>query len=185
MRNAESTKAMDRYASGDDGAFPALYDSLAPRLHRYLSRQTGDAARAEDLVQQTMLQIHCCRDRFLLGADVAPWAFAIARRLLIDTIRQRNAERVRDERLQTVEPDNDVGADELLHSKRLALRLQSELSRLPDSQRVAFVMLKEEGLSLREVAAALGTTADAIKLRAHRAYVSLRSSLAEERAETD
>src|SRR4051812_5379417 len=66
--------AMDRYAAGDERAFAELYDLLAPRLHGFLVRHTHDGPRAEDLLQQTMLQIHAARGRFLKGADVTPWA---------------------------------------------------------------------------------------------------------------
>src|SRR5438105_9007550 len=84
--------AMDRYARGEDAAFVEVYDHLAPRLQAYLMRQTRDAARAEDCMQQTMLQIHRARGRFLPGARVLPWAFAIARRLLIDMHRRTGRE---------------------------------------------------------------------------------------------
>src|ERR1700729_166170 len=80
--------AMERYAGGDSAAFAQVYDAIAPRLFGYLLRQTRDRSRAEDLVQQTMLHIHRARDRFIAGAEVRPWAFAIARRLLVDEIRR-------------------------------------------------------------------------------------------------
>ena len=85
--------AMDRYAaSGDAAAFSELYDLLAPRLCGYLLRQTRDPSLTEDLLQQTMLQIHYARARFIRGARVTPWAFAIARRLFIDGLRRRKFE---------------------------------------------------------------------------------------------
>jgi len=55
VRNAVDL-AMDRYAAGDQSAFADVYDGVAPRIYAYLRRQTGDAARAEDLLQQTLLQ---------------------------------------------------------------------------------------------------------------------------------
>src|SRR5207253_9574955 len=78
---ADADVAMEQYAAGDDAAFARVYDALAPRLYGYLLRQTHERSRAEDLLQQTMLQIHRARDRFIPGAEVTPWAFAIARRL--------------------------------------------------------------------------------------------------------
>src|SRR5688572_8224274 len=84
--------AMDRYARGEDAAFAEVYDGLAPRLMAFLVRYTRDRARAEDVVQQTMLQIHRARGRFTPGAQVVPWAFAIARRLLIDSHRRGGRE---------------------------------------------------------------------------------------------
>jgi hypothetical protein len=87
-----ANQAMERYSRGEDPAFAELYDAIAPQLHHYLCRQTRDRTRADDLLQQTMLQIHRARGRFIAGAEVLPWAFAIARRLLIDSIRRRKNE---------------------------------------------------------------------------------------------
>lgn len=172
-----ANQAMDRYAVGDDHAFAELYDILGPRLYRYLLRQTRDRGRAEDLLQQTMLQIHCSRGRFLRGADVTPWAFAIARRLLIDSIRRRKRESEASDWMSSLDPLTEPASDELLHSKRVAEALERQLSLLPEAQRTTFEMIKQDGLSLREAAKAMNTTVNAVKLRAHRAYVALRSSI--------
>jgi RNA polymerase sigma-70 factor (ECF subfamily) len=171
---------MDRYAVGEDKAFGDVYDELAPRLYRYLLRQTRDRGRAEDLLQQTMLQIHCSRGRFLLGADVTPWAFAIARRLLIDSIRRRKRENEASDWMSALDPLTEPASDELLHSKRVAETLERQLSQLPKAQRTTFELIKQDGMSLREAAKAMGTTVNAVKLRAHRAYVALRESIAED-----
>jgi RNA polymerase sigma-70 factor (ECF subfamily) len=171
--------AMDRYAQGDDAAFAALYDALAPRLHQYLVRQCRDQSRADDLLQQTLLHMHRARGRFTAGAEVLPWAFAIARRLLIDSVRRGKYEVLGDgDESGRGEPAGDGrGADDLLDSKRLAQAVEVELSRMPEPHRVAFELIKKEGLSVKEAAAVLGTTATAVKLRAHRAYVALRAAL--------
>jgi RNA polymerase sigma-70 factor (ECF subfamily) len=169
-------QAMERYAGGDDAAFGLVYDALAPRLYGYLLRQTRDRARAEDLLQQTLLHIHRGRDRFIPGAEVTPWAFAIARRLLVDSVRRGRRE------VLTATGETDCrsaspGADDLLHASELTERVERALARLPASQRAAFELIKREGLSVAEAAAVLGTTVAAVKLRAHRAYEALRDAL--------
>jgi RNA polymerase sigma-70 factor (ECF subfamily) len=173
--------AMDRYAAGDDAGFAELYDGLAPRLYGYLLRQTGEHARSEDLVQQTFMKIHRARGTFIAGAAVLPWAFAIARRLLIDSARRRGREVLapdaEDADRADARLDPDPPADELLEAEQLAKRIRAELERLPEAQRTAFQLLKEEGLSVAEAAQVLGTTVSAVKLRAHRAYVALRAVL--------
>jgi RNA polymerase sigma-70 factor (ECF subfamily) len=176
--------AMERYARGEDQAFSQLYDSLGPRLHQYLLRASRDPARADDLLQETMLRIHRARGRFIVGAEVLPWAFAIARRLLIDSVRRRKSE-IRDISLETGGPEaspveavaDQRSADELLDVQRLASAIDVQLERLPESHRVAFELIQKDGLSIREAAAVLGATPSAVKLRAHRAYVALRSAL--------
>ena len=174
---SEADIAMERYAAGDDAAFAAVYDGVAPRLYGFLLRQTRDRARTEDILQQTLLQIHRARSRFLPGADVMPWAFAIARRLLVDSLRRGHREVLSDD--GELDPGRDRGpaADELAQARELAARIDRELAKLPQSQRAAFELIKNEGLSVAEAAQVLGTTVAAVKLRAHRAYQALRGAL--------
>jgi RNA polymerase sigma-70 factor (ECF subfamily) len=173
--------AMDRYAGGDDEAFAEVYDALAPRLYGFLLRQTRQHAKAEDLVQLTFMKIHGARGTFIEGADVVPWAFAIARRLFIDDLRRGGREVLHGE---AKDADNaeaafapDPPADERIASAELGSRIHAELALLPETQRAAFRLIKEEGLSVAEAARVLGTTVSAVKLRAHRAYLALRAAL--------
>jgi RNA polymerase sigma-70 factor (ECF subfamily) len=174
---AEADVAMERYAEGDDASFGLVYDALAPRLYGYLLRQTRERARAEDLLQQTMLNIHRARASFIPGAEVTPWAFAIARRLLVDSFRRGKREMLSDDGELDPGPDGGPMADEVAQARELATRVQRVLSKLPESQRVAFELIKNEGLSVAEAAQVLGTTVAAVKLRAHRAYEALRAAL--------
>jgi RNA polymerase sigma-70 factor (ECF subfamily) len=174
---AAANAAMERYAAGDDGAFGELYDALAPRLLQFLARQTRDDSRAEDLLQQTMLQIHCARGRFIQGAEVLPWAFAIARRLVIDSFRRRKHEVSSGSDPAESATSTHQPVDERLHSMRVAADVEKVLAGLPEAQRIAFELVKRDGLSMKEAAQVLGTTVTAVKLRAHRAYVALREAL--------
>ena len=176
MHDDAASAAMDRYARGEDAAFGELYDLLSPKLLGFLYRQTRDRARAEDLVQQTFLQMHCARETYVTGADVVPWAFAIARRLAIDSYRRSKRE-VLDPDLDLAAMVDDTGPDDALRSKQAAEMLQQTLDALPESQRVAFELIKRDGLSVAQAAETLGTTVTAVKLRAHRTYEALRSAL--------
>lgn len=174
-------EAMERYAAGDEAAFGDLYDLLEPRLYGYLLRRTRDVAQAEDLLQQTLLQVHRARSSFIPGADVMPWVFAIARRLVIDSARKakREAGSTGDIDLLIVAAEGAV-AEEVVQAKELALRLEGALARLPEPQRVAFDLLKRRGLSLHETAQILKITVGAVKLRVHRAQAALRCALADQ-----
>jgi RNA polymerase sigma-70 factor (ECF subfamily) len=180
---APADAAMERYAAGDDAAFETLYDSLAGRLYGYIRRHVPDRHGCDDLLQETFLRMHRARGTFVTGAPVLPWAFAIARRLVLDQAgRARRSPRVADD----VEPGpasavGDTDRPELvLQARQLAQRMAGALALLPESQRTAFELLKQDGLTLAEAAAVLGTTATAVKLRAHRAYESLRAVLGDD-----
>src|SRR5215510_7848608 len=140
--------AMERYAAGDDTAFGAVYDALASRLHRYIRRQVKEPQACDDLLQETFLRMHKARGTFVTGAAVLPWAFAIARRLVIDQVRRdRHAPRVAGD----VEPASasPIGTtdrpEEVVQARQVAQRLAEALARLPDSQRTAFEFLKQDG----------------------------------------
>ncbi|CAN5304707.1 sigma-70 family RNA polymerase sigma factor [soil metagenome] len=176
---SDADRAMDRYAAGDDAAFGEVYDQVAPRIHAYLARQTRDLARADDILQQTLLKMHLARGSFLAGAPVMPWAYAIARRLLVDSIRRGRREvlSIDGEAVDDAPASGVPGADDLVAAQELATLVRAELARLPEAQRVAFELVKQEGLSMAEAAAVLGTTVSAVKLRAFRAYEALRAAL--------
>lgn len=178
---------MERYANGDDAAFAEVYDAIAPRLLGFLRKATRDGFASEDLMQQTLLQMHRARGSFISGAPVMPWAFAIARRLLIDGARRRRVERglfshapVDDDRTRYDPTAGSATAGDVLDARRLERRLQQRLDALPETQRSAYQLVKQEGLSLKHAAEVLGTSVTAVKLRTHRAYVALRCVLRDE-----
>jgi RNA polymerase sigma-70 factor (ECF subfamily) len=175
---SEADVAMERYAAGDDEAFAPLYDALAPRLWGYLLRRTRNQEDAADLLQQTMLQVHRGRGDFIAGAEVAPWAFAIARHLLVRSLRRGGPGQGMDSAALDTRESESPPADDLVHARELTGYVQRALAQLPPSQRAAFELIRQDELSLIEAARILGTTVGAAKMRVHRAYDSLRAALA-------
>jgi RNA polymerase sigma-70 factor (ECF subfamily) len=177
--DSRANDAMARYLGGEAAAFDELCRLLMPRLRRFFVRRAGSDATSDDLVQQTLLQMYCARDRFTPGAEVSPWMFTIARRLLIDRSRRRThaVELLTEERNAPEPASGEAGPDEIVESDEIGLRMLRSLSRLPATQRNAFELLRNEGVSVAEAARRLGITATAVKLRAHRAYQALRAEL--------
>jgi RNA polymerase sigma-70 factor (ECF subfamily) len=173
---------MGRYCDGDASAFHELYRLLAPRLLGYLIGLVGERAAAEDLLQQTFLKVHENRSVYVRGADPTPWLYTIAHRTCLDELRRRKRSRVK----LTVDGEAPVeqkadlsGAPEGSEAKDdgLSQVTLAALEQLPQNQREALILTKVHGKSHQEAAAITGTTAGAIKLRSHRAYVALRKIL--------
>src|SRR5262245_66270789 len=74
---------MQGYLGGRIDAFDGLYDALAGRLRGYLLSLCRDAALADDLTQETFLQLHRSRRTYEPGRPVTPWVFAIARHVYL------------------------------------------------------------------------------------------------------
>ena len=178
---SEADAAMDCYArEGDPKAFSRLIDLLQPRLLGYVRRQLHGDPAAEDLVQVCFLKIHQYRGRFSPGAAVLPYAFAIARRLLIDKIRSDRRQRGRESALVTQQPLYGVGPEEALAQRRALARLESALREIPPHHREAFELTTLDGLSLEDAAAITDTTITTLKMRKHYARAALRERLGAE-----
>ena len=107
----------------------------------------------------------------------------LARRRAIDRIRrnqalQRTANRVELEYSTAPEARPRNQAEEELNTAETREVIAEILKRLPDNQRQALILTKVHGRSHAEAAMITGTTPGAIKLRAHRAYVTLRQIMA-------
>jgi RNA polymerase sigma-70 factor (ECF subfamily) len=173
---------MERYAGGEDEVFEPLYRLLAPRLYRFCLRLTARRCEADDCFQETLLKLHRARATYLPGASALHWAFAIARSVYLSRLRYW---RRRPEILGEAD-DALAGADSHAHGEtpeaqlealHLHAALAAELEQMSEKNRAAYVLMKEEALTAKEAAAILGTSADAVKQRAHRAYERLRAAL--------
>ncbi len=175
---------MQRYCAGDAAAFHALYRAVAPRLLGYLIGLAGERATSEDVLQHTFLKVHQARGSYVLGADPVPWLYAIAHRTFLDETRRRKRSRVRlHEAGEAVpEPHADLSgksadSEPERGQEPISAATLAALDRLPQNQREALMLTKVHGRSIAEAAAITGTTPGAVKLRAHRAYETLRNLL--------
>jgi RNA polymerase sigma factor (sigma-70 family) len=185
----EHAGLMGRYCDGEAVAFHRLYALLAPRILAYLVSLIADRALAEDLLQQTFLKVHQSRSSYVRDANPVPWIYTIAHRTCLDELRKRKRAPVKltsDGELpaepraglygqaEEIEARDDDGA-----SARISL---ADLEILPPNQRQALLLTKVHGHSVSQAATIAGTTPGAIKLRAHRAYVTLRQRMASREA---
>lgn len=81
------------HLAGQDGAFARLVQRYAPELYQFVLRFTRSAAAAEDIVQDTLLQLHAAAPTFDPGRRLKPWVFTIAANKARDYIRRRDRRR--------------------------------------------------------------------------------------------
>jgi len=166
---------MRRFCAGDETAFGQLYDKYAAEVLAFLTRLVRDPALAEDVLQTAFLSFVRARDRYLPSAGVRAWIFAIAANAGRDALRRRKSRR---EDLVGEEPlVRHAGAAAVISDPVMGHTLELALAQLPEDQREAVLLHKLQGLSFPEIAQALGTTAGAARLRAHRGYERLKQLL--------
>ena len=164
---------MRDYQAGQFEAFDELYARLAPVVRRYLLSQARDAAKADDLVQDTFLQLHRARHTYDPAYPLTPWAIAIARHVWL-----------MDRRTQSRRPwaPEDVTAMELPVRGEAAAYgdkadVRRALAQVAAARRAAVVQHHVLGLSFREIAEKAGIAETAAKLRSSRGMAQLRALL--------
>ena len=170
---------MAEYQAGSAEAFDRLHDALAPGLKAYLTALARDSARADDLLQETFLQVHRSRAVHTPGEPVRPWVFAIARRVFLMHLRSATRRERREQRASIANGE----AAAAMEAGRLDARQQVEsaLRQVPEGGRRAFLLHHLLGFSFREVGARLGITSSAAKIRSSRAASLMRALLREKR----
>jgi RNA polymerase sigma-70 factor (ECF subfamily) len=181
---ASDEELMLRYCDGDAGAFETLYRRHRGAMYRFLSRQAGDGAAADEIFQDVWMRVVNSRERYEVRAKFTTWVYAIAHNRLMDFFRAngRAAFLTHEESeavLETI-PSDDIAADLRVDRTRAARRLLAALADLPDTQREAFLLQQEGDLSLEEIAAATGVSRETAKSRLRYALAKLRATLGKE-----
>jgi RNA polymerase sigma-70 factor (ECF subfamily) len=164
------------YAEGDDAAFRVLFQRIAPVLVRVMVRTVGREADANDLVQQTFLQLHRARKDFRADMRARPWIMTIAMNLARDLLRRRGRRPETDVE-DVILADGHVDAAGRLAARETRAHVRSAVRELPRDQRTVIELHWLEELSFSEIAVIVGASAGAVRVRAHRGYEVLRQRL--------
>lgn len=147
--------------------------TLLPRLRRFARSLTGDAADADDLVQIALERALARSSQWRPEQGLDGWVFGIVRNAWLDELRGRQ----RGQRLFAPPGHGErVGVTPVAEFES-ALAVQAALSRLPEEQRSAVLLVLAEGLSYREAAEALGIPVGTLTSRLARGRQALQALL--------
>lgn len=163
----------------DRHAFECLYGYFAPRVKSYMMRQGVDEASADDLAQETMVQIWRKAHHYdPQKAAATTWIFRVARNLRIDRLRKYKLHEV--EMTAEVEPGDDEGSGHESYEKRPdADKLRALVDTLPQNQMDVVRLAYFEGLSHSEVSLQLSIPIGTVKSRLRLAFGKLRMGMGE------
>jgi RNA polymerase sigma-70 factor, ECF subfamily len=179
-----------RAAAGDTAAFELIVTRYQGRVYRLACRLTGSEADAMDAVQDTFLQVFRRLGSFRGESRFGTWLYRIATNAAL--MHNRVRARQRSESLDAYLPGFDAAGvhlgtpadlqsaasvDEIVDRRLLAEKAMAAIERLPEANRVAFVLRDLEEMSTSDVADMLGIEPAAVRQRVHRARLMLRGYL--------
>jgi len=172
-RDASDRDLVERVRAGAREDFELLVRRHNQRLFRAARAIIRSDTDAEDVLQQTWLEIYRHLDQFRGDAQFTTWATRIAINTAIAHARKRPAIAEVEDGPADAAPDLD------LHRVQLSKLLEACLADLPQGHREVMVLRDVLELDTAETAACLGLSAEAVRVRLHRARAAVASVLAE------
>jgi len=177
MQNGASD-VLNQFRQGDVGAFEMLFRQHQRAVYGWIQRITRDQAAAEELTVETFWRIHRAHARFDPAQGFEGWARRIATRAALDWLRMTRARHVESE--LSAELCAEVAAPSAADpavTAEIRSKIAQAFGRLPAKLRIAATLAVIEEQPHKEVAAALGISVAAVKLRVFRALRKLRTDL--------
>lgn len=178
-----SAQLMLRVRDGDTSAFSLLYDEHHRRVLNFFYGLSTDAQLAKDLCQETFLRIWTFRTRYAATGSFVAYILTFARYVWLEQCRElskRNRLGGRsgsDESLEQVPAGPSARPDNSAISVELGSHIVDALERLPEDQRMVFVLRVVEGLSAEETASVMQCPVNTVRSRKILALKKLRKSL--------
>ncbi|HEV3167220.1 MAG TPA: RNA polymerase sigma factor [Isosphaeraceae bacterium] len=178
---------LSRYRdSGQPEDFNVLVHRYERELYRYLTRYLGNPTLADDVFQNTFLQVHLKRGLYEDGRPVRPWLYAIATHQAVDAMRKagRHPTLSLDQRVESGDSDPSALVDLLvsdvpgplseLQGEERKDWVQSSIAKLPETLRQTLILAYYQDLKYREIAEILKIPVGTVKSRLHAALAKLQ-----------
>jgi RNA polymerase sigma-70 factor, ECF subfamily len=168
---------ISRWQAGDEAAATALVRRHADAIGRFVVAQ-GEREHVEEVVQDTFVRAFASLDDFRGDSSLRTWLFTIARNLVRDRVRsaRRMGRQVEIEEAHAVTEHDALDAAVADEAEE---RVLLAVERLSPMQRSVFTLRVGEGLSYREIAAALETSEGAARVHYHNAMRAVKEFIDE------
>jgi RNA polymerase sigma-70 factor (ECF subfamily) len=178
---------MLRVRKGEQDAFAQLVDKYKQPIMNLAYRMLHDPTEAEDMAQNVFVQVYKSAHRYEAASKFSTWLFTIARNLCLNEIRRRSRHPA--DSLDATHPEQDdqpwqqfedkkavPPPESLLHGE-LAGKIEQALAELPENQRTAILLCRQDELSYEDIAKVLGCSLSATKSLIHRGRETLKEKL--------
>jgi RNA polymerase sigma-70 factor, ECF subfamily len=178
---------MLRVKRGDREAFARLVEKYQQPVMNFVHRSLRDEIEAADVAQNVFLQVYKSRARYQRTAKFSTWLFTITRNLCLNELRRRSRHPAESLEETHAESENQPARqyedktvfpppEKMLH-RELAGKIEEALAGLPEAQRTAILLCRQDELSYEEIAKVLGCSLSATKSLIHRGRETLKEKL--------
>ena len=183
MNIAEDDAIIEKVLNGNVNAYGLIVKKYQQPIYNLMLRAVGSEDKAADLAQETFIRAYEKLDLFRPGNKFFSWLYAIGMNLAKDSIRKNN------KIFYALDDENKFPRNALIDQEeqnsyevRIEMtHLHYAIKKLPLKEKEAIILRYREGLSMKDIAAALEISVSGVKMRVHRGLKKLREFLSEEK----
>ena len=178
-RRREDNALVAKILAGEEGAFEELHALYAHRLFRFAVKRLGDASEAEDVVQDTLLEVHRCLASWEGRSTLLTWMFGIAHHQLCRRYRKKAPIVVPSEQLES-RPSKAAempSEDRIDATRMLGVCADTLAEDVSPAQREIFDLYYGENRATKEIARDLGKSNQAVKISLFRTRRAIEARL--------
>jgi RNA polymerase sigma-70 factor (family 1) len=174
MKSNHEAALIKKFNLGDRDAFNEIYECYRTRLYHFVRKLIGDEAEAEDIVMVTFEKLFERSANFPRQANIKAFLFITARHAALDFLGSNK--RRKDSQKELINR-TDISEEKILNNiveAELLEEIRNEVKKLPEKQRLIFMMFYDEGLSHKEIAERLKINEIVVRVTKSRVLVALR-----------
>ena len=178
---------MLRVKQGDTAAFERLVEKYKQPVMNVVYRMLRDATEAEDVAQNVFVQVFKSAGRYEVSSKFSTWLFTIARNLCLNELRRRSRHPAdsmdvghpeqEDQPWQQFEDKKTFSPPDTLLQGELEAKIEEAMAELPENQRTAIFLCRQDELSYEDIAEVLQCSLSATKSLIHRGRETLKQKL--------
>jgi len=187
MPETKDRQLLEGIRKKDQQAFRKLVEHYQTMVINTANGFTHNLQDAEDIAQEVFMEVYRSAGRFREESSLSTWIYRITVNKALNHVRDHRWKKYlsgmaavfRTAEGTTVDhsPLSDHKTDQALESEETKRLIAKALDKLPDSQRIAFVLHKYEDLSYKDIAGVMGTSLSSVESLIHRARVNLQTRL--------
>jgi RNA polymerase sigma-70 factor (ECF subfamily) len=189
----EDVELIERFQQGDTAAFDMLFTRYQKRTYRLVQRFVSNPEDASDLTQDAFIRAYQGLGDFKSQCQFYSWLYRITVNLCIDFLRKKarsevllyESDQSDDLPMSNIPDPRSESPAQAVENKELRAHIRKAVRRLPPKQRQIFILRHWDGLSLKDIAAAVGRSDGTVKAHLLHAHRNLRRHLRAYLRETD
>jgi RNA polymerase sigma-70 factor (family 1) len=173
----DEVQALKLLSKGSEKGFTAIYNRYAPGVAHFALRLLKSRELAQDVVQEVFSKIWVEHERFAAVDDFESYLFICVRNRASDLLKKRTREELSKAEYLAQKKVGENSVDDYMQDRELSTYINQAIDELPTQMKRVYLMMADERLSQKDIAAQLNISPVTVKDHIYSARVFIRKKI--------